>query len=131
MSTDESLGELWRGADKLLETKRDSGVRDTGVLLVEYKEEPGQERVQGLFDQVAGQIYQLVDQKRQHKQYIDSLSLADVTQARTAKRGEYRLVRVCVCVLIAMTRVSQKVREISCTGSSWVLCPTSAALWLS
>ena len=100
MSTDESLGELWRGADKLLETKRDSGVRDTGVLLVEFKEEPGQERVQGLFDQVAGQIYQLVDQKRQHKQYIDSLSLADVTQARTAKRGQYRLVRVCACVCV-------------------------------
>ena len=70
----------------MLETGRDCGVRDTGMLVVEYREDPQQERVQGLFDQVAGQIYQLVDQKRQHKQYIDSLSLADITQAR-ARRG--------------------------------------------
>ena len=80
------MREFWEVADRVLETCRDSGMRDTGVVRVEFMEDPEQERTQGFYDQVASHIYQLIEQKTQHKRYIEYLSLSDITSKRaTAK----------------------------------------------
>ncbi|KAI6649795.1 sperm-associated antigen 17-like [Oopsacas minuta] len=85
--SDESIKEFWNTTDRVLDTARESGVRDTGLVIVDYTVDPEQDRVQTLYDQVANHIYQLIEQKRLHKQYLDSLSLADVTSNRVTSKN--------------------------------------------
>ena len=81
------LREFWEVADRILETCRDSGMRDTGIVHVEFMEDPEQERIQRFYDQVASHIYQLIEQKTQHKHYIETLSLSDITSKRATAKG--------------------------------------------
>ena len=83
------MREFWEVADRVLETCRDSGMKDTGVVHVEFMEDPEQERIQGFYEQIASHIYQLIEQKTQHKHYIETLSLSDITSKRATAKSKF------------------------------------------
>ena len=74
----------------MLEGSRDAGIRDTGLIQFEYRKEAREgEAVEGLYDTLAAHIYTLVEQKRQHRQFLDCLSLADLSAGKVSKRGNH------------------------------------------